>query len=50
VPSEEAIGTLRFGECLPPAIAGEVFSAPFSAPEAIETIRQEPMRVVVASE
>jgi len=47
VPSEEAISNLKFGECLPPSIAGVVFSARFSAPEAIDTIRREPMRVVV---
>ena len=35
VPSEEAIGNLKFGECLPPAIAGEVFSARSSAPEGL---------------
>jgi ATP-dependent Lhr-like helicase len=49
LPSEEAIGNLKFGECLPPDIASEVFSARFNAPEAIETIRREPMRVVVGS-
>ena len=48
VPSEEAIGNLKFGECLPPAIAGEVFAARFNDPEAIANIRREPMRVVVA--
>jgi len=47
VPSEEAIGNLKFGECLPPSIAGEVFSARFNDPEAIANIRREPMRVVV---
>ncbi len=30
VPNEEAISHLKFGECLPPTIAGEVFSAPES--------------------
>ena len=47
VPSEEAIANLKFGECLPPAIAGEVFSARFNDPKAIANIRREPMRVVV---
>lgn len=48
VPSEEAISNLKFGECLPPPIAGEVFAARFNDPEAIASIRREPMRVVVA--
>lgn len=48
VPSEEAINNLKFGECLPPPIAGEVFAARFNDPEAIANIRREPMRVVVA--
>lgn len=47
VPSEEAIKNLKFGECLPPSLAQEVFSARFNAPEAIEAIRREPKRVVV---
>jgi ATP-dependent Lhr-like helicase len=47
MPNEEAIGDLKFGECLPPSIAGEVFAARSNAPEAIAAIRQEPMRVVV---
>ncbi len=50
VPSEEAISNLKFGECLPPPIAGEVFAARFNDPEAIANIRQEPMRVVVEAE
>ena len=48
VPSQEAIDNLKFGECLPPPIASEVFSARFNDPEAIANIRREPMRVVVA--
>lgn len=32
VPSEEAIYNLKFGECLPPPIAGEVFAARFNLP------------------
>ena len=48
VPSEAAISNLKFGECLPLLIAGEVFAARFSDPEAIANIRREPMRVVVA--
>lgn len=47
-PSEEAMENLKFGECLPPPIAGEVFAARFSDPEAIANIRREPMRVVVS--
>ena len=50
VPSEEAISNLKFGECLPPPIAGEVFAARFNDPEAIANIRREPMRVVVVGE
>jgi len=50
VPSEEAISNLKFGECLPPSIAGAVFAARFNDPEAMETIRREQMRVVVAGE
>ena len=38
---------LKFGECLPPAIAGEVFAARFDDVKAIANIRREPMRVVV---
>jgi len=47
VASEEAINNLKFGECLPPAIAGEVFAARFNDSEAIATMRREPMRVVI---
>jgi ATP-dependent Lhr-like helicase len=49
-PSEEATENLKFGECLPPAIAAEVFAARFNDPEAIANIRREPMRVVVVGE
>ena len=48
VPSEEAINNLKFGECLPPSIVDAVFAARFNDPEAIETVRREHMRVVVA--
>jgi hypothetical protein len=48
VPSEEAITNLKFGECLPPSIANEVFLARFNDPEVIANIRRESMRVVVA--
>jgi len=48
VSSEEAITNLKFGECLPPAIAAEVFSARFNDHEAIANIRMEPMRVVIS--
>jgi hypothetical protein len=47
VPSEEAISNLKFGECLPPSIAGEVFAARFNDPEAIANVRSEKMRVVI---
>jgi hypothetical protein len=47
LPSEEAIDNLKFGECLPPLIAGDVFSARFNDADAISTVRQEPMRVVM---
>lgn len=50
VPSQDAIDNLKFGECLPQPIAGEVFSARFNDPEAIANIRREPMRVVVAGQ
>ncbi|MCZ2341278.1 MAG: DEAD/DEAH box helicase [Bacteroidales bacterium] len=49
-PSEDAMDNLKFGECLPPPIAGEVFAARFNDPEAIANIRREPMRVVVVGE
>jgi hypothetical protein len=49
-PSEEAMENLKFGECLPPPIAGEVFAARFNDPEAIANIRREPMRDVVVGE
>ncbi len=50
VPSEGAIKNLKFGECLPPAIAAEVFSARFNDQEAIANIRMEPMRVVISDQ
>ena len=46
-PDEAAIENLKFSECLPSHVAGEVFSARFNDPEAIATIRNEPKRVVV---
>ena len=48
-PDEAAIENLKFSECLPGYVAGEVFSARFNDPEAIATIRKEPKRVVVGS-
>jgi ATP-dependent Lhr-like helicase len=48
-PDEAAIENLKFSECLPSHVAGEVFSARFNNPDAIATIRREPMRVVVES-
>jgi len=50
VPSEEAISNLKFGECLPPSIANEVFAARYNAPEAVAHLRREPMRIVFAGE
>jgi hypothetical protein len=47
-PSEEAIGNLKFGECLPPSIADEVFTARFNDPKAILNVCREPLRVVIA--
>jgi ATP-dependent Lhr-like helicase len=46
-PDEAAIENLKFSECLPSHVAGEVFSARFNDPKAIATIRKEPRRVVV---
>jgi ATP-dependent Lhr-like helicase len=49
-PSEEAIANLKFGECLPPAIADQVFVARFNDAKAIATICAEPMRVLVVGD
>jgi ATP-dependent Lhr-like helicase len=46
-PEEAAIENLKFSECLPSQVAREVFAARFNDPEAIETIRKEPQRVVL---
>jgi ATP-dependent helicase Lhr and Lhr-like helicase len=46
-PDEAAVENLKFSECLPRHVAGEVFSARFNDPEAIATIRREPRRVIV---
>jgi ATP-dependent Lhr-like helicase len=46
-PDEAAVENLKFSECLPSRVAGEVFAARFNDPEAISTIRKEPTRVVV---
>ena len=46
-PDEAAIENLKFSECLPRHVAGEVFTARFNDPEAIATIRKEPKSVVV---
>jgi ATP-dependent helicase Lhr and Lhr-like helicase len=48
-PDEAAIDNLKFSECLPRQVAGEVFVARFNEPEALATIRKEPMRVVIES-
>lgn len=47
-PSDDSMENLKFGECLPPEIASEVFAARFTDPEAIAAIRRESLRVVVA--
>lgn len=46
-PSQEVIDNLKFGECLPPTIVGEVFAVRFNDPEALANLRREPVRVVV---
>jgi ATP-dependent Lhr-like helicase len=46
-PHEAAVENLKFSECLPSHVAGEVFSARFNDPEAIAAIRKEPKRAVV---
>jgi ATP-dependent Lhr-like helicase len=46
-PDEEAVENLKFSECLPGHIAGEVFSARFNDPDAVATIRSEPRRAIV---
>ncbi len=47
VPNEDAIENLKFGECLPPPIAAEVFCARFNAPEAIRRVLHERRRVFI---
>ncbi len=47
VPRKDAIDNLKFGECLPATIAAEVFTARFDDPEAIASLRREPVRVAV---
>ena len=47
VPNEDSIENLKFGECLPPPIAAEVFCARFDVPEAIRTVLHERKRVFV---
>lgn len=47
VPNVDAIDNLKFGECLPPPIAAEVFCARFNAPEAIRRILHEQRRVFI---
>lgn len=49
IPDETAIENLKFSECLPHQVAGEVFVARFNDPEAIATIRKEQRRVVIKS-
>lgn len=48
--SQEAIDNLKFGECLPPSVASDVFAARFDDSNAIECVRREPMRVVIEGE
>ena len=47
VPNEDAIANLKFGECLPPPIAAEVFCARFNAPDAIRRVLHERRRVFI---
>jgi ATP-dependent Lhr-like helicase len=47
VPRKDAIDNLKFGECLPATIAAEVFTSRFHDPEAIESLRREPVRVTI---
>lgn len=47
VPNEDAIENLKFGECLPPTIAAEVFCARFNAPEAIRSVLHERRRFFI---
>ena len=42
VPSEEAIENLKFGECLPPLIVGEVFG--------LDSLMQRQLPVLVVSQ
>lgn len=46
-PNQEVLSNLKFGECLPPSLAAEVFAARFTDPEAIANLCREPMRVIV---
>jgi len=48
-PDETAIENLKFSECLPHHVAGEVFVARFNDPDALATIRREPRKVVIES-
>lgn len=45
-PTDQALGNLKFNECLPPAIAHEVFAARFCDPTAVSQLLAEPLRVV----
>jgi len=47
VQSADAIQNLKFGECLPPPIAAEVFSTRFNEPNAIRNTLKEPRKVFV---
>jgi len=46
---ETAIESLKFSECLPHHVAGEVFVARFNDPDALTAIRREPRRIVIES-
>jgi ATP-dependent Lhr-like helicase len=48
-PDEAAIENLKFSECLPSPVAGDVFVARFNDPDALATINKEPRRVVIES-
>jgi ATP-dependent Lhr-like helicase len=47
IPDEAAVENLKFSECLPSQVAGEVLAARFNDPEAIAVLRKEPLRVVI---
>jgi hypothetical protein len=46
-PDETAVENLKFFECLPRQVGGEVFLARFNDPDALTTIRNEPRKVFI---